>query len=92
MTTPSLCFCALKMPSSHVVPAKAGTHNHRRFLLGQLVVPVCLKGAACGYGSRLALRLAGTTMCEALLPPPEQFFDIGELQFDIGRPPVVALP
>ena len=80
------------MPSADVVPANAGTHNHGRSLLGQLVLPVCLEGVGCGYGSRLALRLAGTTVCETLLPPPEQLLDIGKFQFHIGRPAVIALP
>src|ERR1700733_9259635 len=43
-----------------VVPAKAGTHNHRRLLLQKVFKTVPKRGAA-GYGSRLALRLAGTT-------------------------------
>jgi hypothetical protein len=47
--------------SSAVVPAKAGTHNHRLALRHTARAAVCSKTAACGYGSRVALRLPGTT-------------------------------
>ena len=50
-----------------------------------------LKELSVVYGSRLALRLAGTTVCEAMSAPPEQLFDVGELQFHIGRTAVIAL-
>ncbi len=45
----------------NVVPAKAGTHNHVCVLLGLAVVPALSNTDIRGYGSRLALRLAGTT-------------------------------
>jgi hypothetical protein len=36
----------------HVVPAKAGTHNHRRILLSTVQPPAPTTTQACGYGSR----------------------------------------
>src|SRR5579872_1063674 len=52
---------AARAHTPQVVPAKAGTHNHRTWLLRGLSprVPRC---EAAEYGSRLALRLAGTTI------------------------------
>src|SRR5579859_6782271 len=41
-----------------VVPAKAGTHNHKRLLLAALSAPAVAKTTACGYGSRIALGFA----------------------------------
>ncbi|GLH89602.1 hypothetical protein SSBR45R_70630 [Bradyrhizobium sp. SSBR45R] len=41
-----------------VVPANAGTYNHRRSLLRETVTPRVPQTPACGYGSRLE---AGTT-------------------------------
>jgi hypothetical protein len=45
----------------HVVPANAGTHNHRRQLLEEAVDHPAKTTTAAAYGSRIALRLSGTT-------------------------------
>ena len=42
----------------------AGTHNHHR-LLAQKPLAILPKREAAAYGSRLALRLAGTTKMES---------------------------
>src|SRR5215831_6095711 len=41
--------------NSAVVPAKAGTHNHRQLLLHRAGGPAFANTMACGYGSRIAL-------------------------------------
>ncbi|MGF6310594.1 hypothetical protein ABIB82_004653 [Bradyrhizobium sp. i1.8.4] len=50
----------------HVVPAKAGTDNHRVGLLKRDVAPAMATITFGGYGSRVALRLPGTTRMELL--------------------------
>jgi hypothetical protein len=42
-------------------PHARGTHNHRRLLPHRMAAPVRPDTNAGGYGSLLALRLAGTT-------------------------------
>jgi hypothetical protein len=42
-----------------VVPAKAGTYNHRHPLLRRAAAPALVNTQASGYGSRLALPLQG---------------------------------
>jgi len=44
-----------------VVPAKAGTHNHRTWRWSELGPQLASTTRPCGYGSRVALRLPGTT-------------------------------
>jgi hypothetical protein len=45
--------------TSIVVPAKAGTHNHRQELLRELPVTSFFASTpACGYGSRIGARLS----------------------------------
>jgi hypothetical protein len=44
-----------------VVSAKAGTHNHRMGLLKESRRSACAITLAAAYGSRIALRLSGTT-------------------------------
>src|ERR1700675_4019043 len=58
-----ICMCRFNGISVHstVVPANAGTHNHNYSLLRRAVAPASLSIDSGGYGSRLALRLAGTT-------------------------------
>src|SRR5215210_7292573 len=75
--------------STIVVPAKAVTHNHKSFLVGnrspqfgqsrsilaahrETLFNDFRANHPCGYGSRIALRLCGTTGI-AQTEPPEQF-------------------
>ncbi|MGX1110309.1 hypothetical protein AB7M47_008692 [Bradyrhizobium elkanii] len=44
-----------------VVPAKAGTHDHRTWRWSELGPQLASTTQPCGYGSRVALRLPGTT-------------------------------
>src|SRR5258707_784738 len=57
----ALSVMSFLSPSNSVVPAKAGTHNHRCPLVVKAVAPAFPNINIGGYGSRLALRLAGTT-------------------------------
>ena len=43
-------------PPPFVVPANAGTHNHRQESLRQLALLAFVDTSACGYGSRLSAR------------------------------------
>ena len=47
--------------TSVVVPAKAGTHNHRPGCFARCRPSPHEIITVCGYGSRVALRLPGTT-------------------------------
>ena len=47
-----------------VVPAKAGTHNHKCAFVPQLWLQLVSTFDIGGYGSRIALRLSGTTSLE----------------------------
>src|SRR5712691_6970309 len=59
---PRSLVAALRVIQPLVAPAKAGAHNHRLKLFRELPVRLPFsKITAWGYGSRLALRLAGTT-------------------------------
>ena len=40
-----------------VVPAKAGTHNHRPWLWLEMVAPSLRQISPCGYGSRICAAL-----------------------------------
>jgi hypothetical protein len=53
----ALSVMLLLSPSDSVVPAKAGTHNHRCLSLDQIAAPAFAKTQPCGYGSRLAQEL-----------------------------------
>ena len=51
----------MTMIPPRVVPANAGTHNHRPWFLAKLVAPAIAKLAAVVMGPGSALRLSGTT-------------------------------
>ncbi|MCP2129354.1 hypothetical protein ABH991_001326 [Bradyrhizobium ottawaense] len=54
----------MTMIPPRVVPANAGTHNHRPWFLAKLMAPAIAKLAAVVMGPGSALRLSGTTRIE----------------------------
>ena len=62
-------------------------HDPRPTASLRVAVTSPFQGEVTELAARVDFRFAGNA-----LAPPEQAFDIAELQFDIGRPAVVALP
>src|ERR1700730_17299960 len=55
-----------------VVPANAGTHTPRRLVLATLWDSFVENIDGGGYGSRVALRLPGTTWIDSIFKQPKQ--------------------
>ena len=62
--------------------AKAGTHNHRRQLLKAAVDHFAKTTSAAAYGSRIALRLSGTTWREVAANPQQNMTPQSSTEYD----------
>ncbi len=75
-------------PRTGVVPAKAGTHNHRELLYREQVVAAEHITKACGYGSRVK---PGTTRGEITIQISNSREDVSRHSRGMRRPSFVSL-